>query len=388
MAEHRIVETHDEFAEVIDRLRRQSAYAIDTEFHRERSYYPRVALVQLAWEDEVALVDPLCVSVEGLADVFSEDNTAVLHAAGQDLEVFDRCVGSVPRRIFDTQVAAGFLGMTSPSLASLHDRELGTRLPKADRLTDWMRRPLTSAQLDYAASDVAHLLEIYERVVSQLSERGRLDWALAECEELLNAPRGQRDPELAWKRIKEARHLRGQALSTAQGLAAWRERTAAESDQPVRFVLSDLGLVGIAQHRPPTLQELKRIRGVDERHLRGEQGRQILAVVAETDGLEPRRDRSTKSAELSKDLRPAVSLVSAWVSQLARDNQIDTALLATRTDLEAFLRGDEDARLAHGWRAKLVGEPVRCLVAGEAALAFEGHGSLILEARSRRPLGS
>lgn len=276
--------------------------------------------------------------------------------------------------------------MTSPSLASLHDRELGTRLPKGDRLTDWMRRPLTSAQLDYAASDVAHLLEIYERVVRQLSERGRLTWALAECEELLDAPRGQRDPELAWKRIKEARHLRGQALSTAQGLAAWRERTAADSDQPVRFVLSDLGLVGIAQHRPGTLKELKRIRGVDERHLRGAQGNQILEIVRETDGIEPRRDKTTKNTELSKDLRPAVSLVSAWVSQIARDNQIDTALLATRTDLEALLRGDEDARLAQGWRADLVGEPVRCLVGGEASLAFDGHGSLVLEARSRRLL--
>jgi ribonuclease D len=372
-------------AELVRTLVDQPAYALDTEFHRERTYFPKVALLQLAWDGGLALVDPLAVSLEPLAEVLDGPGTAVLHAADQDLEVLQLACGTVPSTLYDTQVAAGFLGMSTPSLAAVYDRWMGIRLPKGERLTDWLARPLGERQLSYAASDVVHLLEVRDQQVAELDERGRREWAATECELLRVRGRGGRDPEQAWRRIKEARQLKGRTAAVARAVAAWRERRAAEVDRPPRFVLADLAVVTIAQRAPATLDELAGIRGVDERQARGRMGEELLAAVRR--GVEAPLERDpAEPRELDRELRPAVGLVSSWVSQLARDLDLDTTLLATRADIEDLLRGDPGARLTEGWRAELVGDPVRALVSGEAALAFDGKGGLLLEARSHTPL--
>jgi len=381
MGDYRIVDTDEGLAEVVESLLRTNRYAVDTEFHRERTYYPRIALVQIAWEHEVVLVDPLAVSLEPLAEVFEGPGVAVMHAASQDLEVLELACSKTPRRVFDTQLAAGFLGMSSPSLAALHERELGLRLPKGNRLTDWLVRPLRPEQLDYAASDVSHLLEIHDRLVQKLADRGRLEWAELECAELCRRAGPRRDPNEAWRRIKEVRHLRGKALAVAQAVAAWRERRAAETDQPVRYVLSDLAIVSLAQAAPTSVEALKKLRGLDDRHTRGEMAQQLVAVIRE--GLQnppPSRSEAVPS-EPSRSLRPAVALVSAWVSQLAKDLEIDPALLGTRADIEALVRDDQGSRMATGWRAEVAGEPIRQLVSGRAALAFDGPHGLVLVPR-------
>jgi ribonuclease D len=318
--------------------------------------------------------------------VLDGDGVAVVHAASQDLEVLDIATSTVPSRLFDTQIAAGFLGMASPSLAVLHERVLGRRLPKADRLTDWLRRPLSDDQLAYAASDVAGLLTIHDHLASELAELGRLRWALDECELARRRSMVQRDPDQAFRRIKEVRHLRGDSVGVARAVAAWRERRAAQIDQPVRFVLPDIAVVGIAQKAPTSRRELKAVRGLEERHLRSDAAAGILDAVAQGRSISAEVVETPRRNEVARELRPAVTLISAWVSQLARDQQLDTALLATRADLEALLRGDEDARLASGWRAELVGEPIRQLIEGRAALAFDGAGTLRLERRSHEPL--
>ncbi|HEX7097285.1 MAG TPA: ribonuclease D [Acidimicrobiales bacterium] len=378
--EHTLVTSQAALDDLVSVLVDEPRYAIDTEFHRERTYYPKVALVQIAWRDGLALIDPLAVSLEPLAKVLTGNGLAVLHASSQDLEVLELATGTVPSRLFDTQLAAGFCGMSTPSLAALADRELRIRLPKGDRLTDWLARPLTDAQLAYAAADVAHLLDLHDRLVARLRETGRLEWALAECEELRQRSRPSRDPADAWRRIKEVRQLRGRALAIGRGLAAWREERAIRLDLPVRFVLPDLAIVSIAQRAPTTLAELRSLRGVDARQLGHGVGEQILEVVARASAEPPVDPPAPPSAELPRELRPAVTLVAAWVTQLAHDLDIDPALLATRADVEAFLRGDEDARLASGWRVGLVGEPIRRLVAGEVALAFSAdHGIELVE---------
>jgi ribonuclease D len=376
----------DRFRQLVDLLDGQEALSLDTEFHRERTYFPRIALLQLGWEDQVALVDPLSVDLSPLARILDSDTVTVIHAASQDLEVLLRSCGTVPRHLFDTQVAAGFLGMSAPSLTALVEREFGTRLPKSDRLTDWLQRPLTEAQLTYAASDVVYLIELWRKQVATLEERGRLDWALDEFETVRQRARISRPPDDAWMRIKEARQLRGGAKAIVREVAAWRERRAIELDQPVRFVLADLAVVAIAQRAPKTPDDLRSIRGVDERHAKGEMARQILEAVEAGKQRPVEREPRSTTGELARELRPAVSLISSWVSQLARDEELDTALLATRSDLEGLLRGDPDCRLAIGWRADLVGEPIRRLVSGEASLAFDASGGLVLEARSGRRL--
>ena len=386
MAEHRFIDTEDGLTSVLDQLAEQPRYALDTEFHRERTYWPKVALVQIAWPGDLVLIDPLEVDLAPMRRLMEQDSLAVLHAASQDLEVLELATGTVPRRLFDTQIAAGFLGMSTPSLASLHERELGVQLPKTSRLTDWLERPLQSAQLDYAASDVDRLLEIHDSLTAQLEGLGRVDWAAEECEILRVRDRGPREPLEAWRKIKEARHLKGGALSIARSVAAWRERRAAEIDQPVRFVMSDIAIVAISQSAPKTVGQLEKVRGVDRGAARGVLGERILGAVEEGVQANWRPPRPPKRRDDNRDLRPAVALVAAWVNQVARDEQLDPTLLATRADVEALVRGDDDARLATGWRAQMAGEPITRLVSGDAALAFE-KSAVVLEERSRRPIG-
>ena len=363
--------------ELVDRLLAQPRYALDTEFHRERTYFPKLALVQIASADELVLVDPLTCDLSPLRRLFDSDVLAVLHAAQQDLDVLHHAVQAVPRRLFDTQLAAGFLGQSTPSLVSLLQSELRVSAAKGDRLTDWLRRPLSDDQCDYAAADVAHLLELHDRLSARLAAEGRTDWVEDACRDLLGKPASGTEPDMAWTRLKDVRVLKPKARGVARSVAAWRERRAMANDQPVRQVLPDLAILGIAQKQPRTLQELATARGVDDRHTRGQIGKELLEAV--TAGLSMEASLPAPDGEeLDRGLRPAVALVSAWVSEVARQERIDTALLATRADLVAFLRGDADARLAMGWLHGLLGDGIRRLVAGRAALTFDGRGGLRL----------
>jgi ribonuclease D len=376
---YRWIDQQDELESLVDVLLAEPRYAIDTEFHRERTYFPALALVQFAWGDQgdLALVDPLEVDVTSLARLFESDVEAVFHAAQQDLDVLTHAVGAVPRRFFDTQIAGGFVGYGTPSLVAILNGELGVNPPKGDRLTDWLRRPLTDAQRQYAAADVAHLLELRDRLGAQLEELGRTSWVSEACDELRSRPTSGLRPEDAWTRLKDARGLRPRARAIAQALAAWRERTAMERNVPVRQVLPDLAILGIAQRQPSTDRELAQARGVDERFSRGRVAQEILEAVADGRRSEPPPARGGGD-DLERELRPAVTLISAWISQVAKSERIDTSMLATRADLIALLSGDPDARLAHGWRAQLLGDGVRRLLEGRAALTFDKGAGLRL----------
>lgn len=381
----RWIDRQGDLDDLIDALVAEPRYALDTEFHRERTYFPKLALVQVAWRtsqgQQLALIDPLAVDVTPFSKLFASDALCVIHAAQQDLDVLTHAVGSVPAKMFDTQLAAGFVGYGTPSLVSLLQGEIGISPPKGDRLTDWLRRPLSDSQRQYAAVDVEYLLEVHERLVAQLAEAGRLVWAEDACEELRTRPTSGSAPDDAWMRLKDARSLRPSARAVAQSVAAWRERRAMRTDVPVRQVLADLAILGISQRAPSTLKELSQARGVDERHARGAIADEILEAVRAAKGSPPPTPPPSAD-DLDRNMRPAVTLVSAWVGQLARDERIDPALLATRADIVAFLRGDDDARLGMGWRNELVGDGIRRLVGGEAGLTFDPEGRLRLHAVS------
>jgi ribonuclease D len=367
---HRWVDDQAAFEAVIDELVGVHSYAIDTEFHRERTYFPTLALVQLAWADELVLVDPLAVDIAAMQRLFDSTAEAVFHAAQQDLDVLTHAVGTVPRRFFDTQLAGGFVGYGTPSLVSLLNGELGVNPPKGDRLTDWLRRPLTEAQRDYAASDVAYLLEVQQLLLGRLEQLGRTRWVTEACVELGERPVSGTNPEDAWSRLKDVRGLRPRPRAVAQAVAAWRERTAMERNIPVRQVLPDLAVLGIAQRRPTTERELSQARGVDERFSRGKVATQILEAVAQGQQAEPPA-APAGGDDLERGLRPAVTLISAWVSQVAKSEKIDTSILATRSDLVALLAGHPEARLTRGWRHELLGDGIDRLLNGHAALTFD-----------------
>ncbi len=373
--------------EYVDFVLQHEAYAIDTEFLRERSYYPNLALVQICVGGRTALIDPFAVPITGLARLFTSDCLAVFHAADQDLEVLELACGAIPAKMFDTQLAAGFLGFSTPSLVNLVERVLGVRLSKGDRLTDWTVRPLTAAQCAYAASDVTHLLELRDRLIGELDPVGRSGWVEAETELMRLRPRGQQDPRRAWWRLKDGRVLRGHDRLIAQELCAWRERRAQTEDRPVRFVMADLAVVAISQAKPTSAAALAGIRGVDGRAAKASIANEILSVVEHAKGMDPAELLLPETEDFDRRLRPALTLISAWIGQLAQDARIDQSILATRGDLVQFLRKDEGARLNEGWRSSLLGENIGRLVSGGAALAFEPSGTLVLEARSEQPIG-
>ncbi|MGC8626348.1 MAG: ribonuclease D [Acidimicrobiales bacterium] len=398
-AEPVVIEDEDHLGVLLDRLQKVPRYALDTEFHREKTYWPRLALLQVAWQEDalaraadeavhVALVDPLAVGVEGLGELLAGPGTMVAHAASQDLEVLDHVCHRLPTRLFDTQVAAGFLGLGSASLASLVERFLGKHLGKGDRLTDWSRRPLRPSQLAYAAADVAHLLVLADVICEQLSARGRLSWAEEECATLLAQPRAVAEVREAWWKLRDIRQLRGTGRGVAQEVAAWREEKARALDVPARSVLPDLALLSIAHAPPASVAALRETRGLDGRHLRGGADEEIMAAIERGRALPPSELCSPPSSDGAKELKPATALALAWVAQLARDEQVDAALLATRADVVDYLSGARGARLRQGWRAQLVGAPISRLASGEACLTLDGKGRLLMQARPCELLGS
>jgi ribonuclease D len=373
----RWVDTSAGLDELVADLSGTARLAVDTEFHRERTYWPQCALVQVGWDDGQALVDPLAVDIRPLGTLLT-GRTLVMHAAGQDLEVFQHSVGVVPDDLFDTQIAASFLGMSSIGLAPLVNKMLGVHLPKADRLADWLARPLSEDAKRYAQSDVVHLFELHDQMTASLEERGRMGWVRSECQALVDRSLTPSDPDTAWWRVKEARRLKGTAAAVAQSLAAWREAHAAEVDRPLRSVLPDLALAGIAQRPPSTVEDLVKIRGLRDRGIPKSIREDVLAAVARGKALDGDEVRYPEDKPVPAELRGAVPLLMSWVAQRARELDLDPAVLATRGDLEGFLRGDEDSRLAAGWRAEALAADIGDLLEGRAGLSFAKGEGLVL----------
>jgi ribonuclease D len=371
------ISSDHELVEVLAEIQQEERYALDTEFHREKTYFPQLALIQLKWGKQIALVDPLEVTLSLFGDLFYSQTLCVVHAAQQDLEVLNYACGSAPSNIFDTQVAAGFIGMSSPSLSTLVQSELKETLTKGDRLTDWLRRPLTPNQCSYAATDVEYLLSLHDLLLKKLNAFGRIEWVKDACEELRLKPAGPSSPEDAWLKIKEVRTLKGSARGVAQSLGRWRELRAMSANIPPRRVLSDMALLGIAQAQPQSAEELFRARGVEQRQLGAEMTREVLAAVAQGVGQDVKFP-ATEQDDVDKDLRPAVGLITAWVGELARTHQIDATLLGTRLDILQFLRRSPNARLAQGWRSEIVGKDIEGILAGGMGISFDGKGGLRL----------
>lgn len=380
------ITTRRELEAVVADAATADAYALDTEFHRERTYYPRVALVQIAWHDQLALIDPLAVPIGPLAELLDGNGLAVFHAADQDLEVLQRECGLLPRRMFDTQIGAGFIGYSTPSLAMLHNRLLGVELPKEARMSDWLGRPLSDHMLAYAAADVERLLEICDILQEDLLARGRLEWAEQECALVLERAGEGRSADNAWLRIKEVRRLEGRHRAMAQAVAKWREEYAARENQPVRHVLSDLGVAAVAQRLPTSVRQLRDIRGVEPRNLRKGADGELVEFLEQIRHSKVEIEPKAKAPKLDQALKPAVNLIASWVAQHAVEVDLDPALLATRSDIEALLRGDPDCRVLRGWRADIVAVPAQQLLDGAAAVAFDSQGRLTLEERSGRPI--
>jgi len=378
------VERASELERIVEVGLEHGTASVDTEFHRERTYYPRVALVQIAIGSQVWLVDPLRVDLDPLGRWLASDAIElVFHAAEQDLEILEHVVGARPQRVFDTQVAAGFLGVGRASLGALLERFLGVHISKAERTSDWLARPLAPSQVAYAANDVRYLAQLREVLVAELVERGRLAWAEAEMARLLERRRREVDPERAWLRIRECRGLDGEARRVAALVAAWREREAQRLDVPPRSILSDLAVAAVARARPRSLTELRSVRGVDARMAKERQ----TALVELVRQAHERRDGVVRLPERTEVLLdpselPFVLVAQALVHAVALELELDPALLASRDDVELFVARREGP-LSESWRYELVGRTIEVVLAGSAGLRVH-EGRLQVEGFSGR----
>jgi ribonuclease D len=342
--------------------------AIDTEFLREKTYYPKLCLVQVATPDRVACIDPLALDdMTPLLDViFDSGITKVMHAARQDMEIFYHLRGSVPAPVFDTQIAALLLGLPDQvGYAGLVQELLGIKLHKLHSRTDWSQRPLDAEQLHYAADDVIYLAQAYQLIQDRLRETGRLDWLADDFRALSDPAVYAAHPENAWLRVKGANRLSGAALSTLQALAAWREEKAQAMDRPRGWLLRDDVLVDIARHRPENPARLGKIRGLHENTVR-KHGDDLLALVA---GARDATPAPFPRRKLRQRLTPAqdaaVDVLQAVIRLVAEENRINPSVLANRNQLEQLLLGETDVPVLQGWRRQLAGERLQGFLDGK-----------------------
>ncbi len=350
---------------------------IDTEFMRDKTYWPILCLVQVAGPDEAAALDPLAPGID-LAPLFAlMARTSVLkvfHAARQDIEIFYNLTGAVPTPLFDTQVAAMVCGFgDSVSYETLAGRLAGAHIDKSSRFTDWARRPLTDRQLKYALEDVTHLRRVYEKLSVRLATTGRAHWLEEEMAELTDPATYRLDPATAWRRLKMRTNSR-RALALMHALAAWRETTAQQRNLPRNRVLRDEQLLEIASHAPKSADDLAQSRGLGKGFAEGRFGVEILALVArvlaqpEADYPEPEPRRDTPPG-----LGPLVDLLRVLLKLRCEENDVAVKLVADSDDLERIAADDDaDVRPLHGWRHELFGKDALDLKHGRLALTAAG----------------
>jgi ribonuclease D len=366
-----------ELAALLKELGDADAYALDTEFHRERTYLPQLAVLQLATRQRIALVDALAVDLSPLRDLFDRDSVCVVHASSQDLEILETLCGAVPKRVFDTQVAALFCGHRPSSLGKLVEGLLGIELDKSAQLTDWTRRPLPEPDLRYAATDVAHLLDLRDALERALQARGRLSWAEEEIERLRSKDRSPPAPETLWWKLRGKAKLGGKARGIAQELAIWREEVAKKENRPPRLVLSDIALIALAQRPARRPEQLRGVRGLDTRNLR--HAAELLAAIER--GMQLPRSAlrlPPKAPEANPAVAGVIALCLAWLGQRAGEEDLDPSVLGTREDVTSLVSG-RPSRLSIGWRDALVGRDLRSIVQGTSAVRVDGTALKLLD---------
>ena len=360
-------------AEFCQRQHGADFIAVDTEFMRERTFWPILCLVQIAGPNEAAAIDTMAEGID-LAPLLALMNDPaipkVFHAARQDLEIFFFLSGQVPHPVFDTQIAAMVCGFgDSVSYETLVKRLAGASLDKASRFTDWAHRPLTERQLKYALADVVHLRTVYERLQQTLAKNGRAAWFEEEMADLVDPGLYRTDPDEAWRRFR----LRGRAdrrfLGVLRAVAAWREAAAQQRDLPRGRIMRDEAVLEIASHIPRTIEQLARTRSLSKGIAEGKLGQDILEAVARgLDDPNPPPPAPAKP-ELPQGLGPLVELLRVLLKQRCEDYEVAQKLVASADDLEAIAADDNAAvRALSGWRRDVFGADALALKHGELAL--------------------
>lgn len=346
--------------------------AVDTEFLRDKTYYPIFCLLQIASSQSVACIDPIAInSLEPLEDIlFNPNIVKVLHSGRQDLEIFYRYWKKLPAPIFDTQIAAPLIGLGDQiSYANLISELLGITLRKGHTRTDWSQRPLSSDQLEYAADDVIYLGAAYLDLQSKLEALDRLDWLENDFAALLNPVLYESPIDQAWLKISGYQYLQDYNLAILQALASWREATARELDIPRGWVVKDENLIDLARVTPQKTEQLRQIRGLDDRCIK-RFGEAVVATIIKSRSNQPRSFHiKPPNTKATLDRESLADLLGAVIRIRAAKHTLNPNILATRKDIEQFLDNPNDSKLLTGWRKTMAGEELLAILRGECQVS-------------------
>jgi ribonuclease D len=372
-----LIDTSDALAAFCRRQAQAPYITVDTEFIRDKTYFPQLCLVQIAGPDEAAALDPLAPGIDltPLLELMATPTLLkVFHAARQDIEIFVNLAGAVPAPLFDTQVAAMVCGFgDSVSYETLAGKLAGAHIDKSSRFTDWAQRPLSERQLRYALTDVVPLRTVYEKLEARLAKSGRSSWLAEEMGTLTDPATYRQDPAEAWRRFKVRSNNR-KLLALVRELAAWRETAAQQRNLPRNRLLRDESLLEIAAHAPVTAAELARTRGLGKNFAEGKLGAEILAAVTRVLATpESQYPVPPPRHEPPPGLGPLVDLLRVLLKLRCEENDVAQKLVADTEDLEK-IAADDDApvRALQGWRAELFGKDALDLKRGRLALTAAG----------------
>ena len=378
------ITTTAELAEACARMAKHPFVTVDTEFLRETTYYPMLCVAQMATTDEAVVVDALSKDID-LTPFFdlmaNEAVMKVFHAARQDLEIVWNLAKKIPHPIFDTQVAAMVLGYgDSISYDQLVQRITGDTLDKSNRFTDWTRRPLTEAQLRYAVSDVTHLRDVYLKLSSDLTARGRGDWVRAEMDVLTDPDTYKMEPERAWERLK-SRVRKPKDLAILIEVAAWREREAQTRDVPRGRVLKDDVIGDIAIQAPTSIEQLGQLRSLPRGFERSKWGEAIVDAIKRGLARDPKQLPRIERFKGAANGAATVELLKVLLRMTSERHGVAAKVIATVDELERIAADDEaDVPALKGWRRELFGEKALALKHGKLSLAVE-NGRVVTNER-------
>ncbi len=372
-----LITTTDELASLCGRLSKHPHVMVDTEFMRETTFWPKLCVVQLASDEEAAAVDALSDSLDMspfLALMLDPKVTKVFHSARQDIEIIWKLCGDTPKPLFDTQVAAMVCGFGDQvSYEQLAASLAGARIDKSSRFTDWSRRPLSEAQIDYALADVTHLRLVHQKLQARLEKTGRTDWLAEEIDFLTAIDTYDQRPENAWQRLR-TRVRKPRDMAILMELAAWREVEAQAKDIPRSRVLKDDTLVDVATSAPASIEALGRLRTIPQGYERSRTGADLVACVARGMARDPAtlpavgRDKPQNGQS-----QATVQLLKVLLQAVSEKQHVAAKMIATVDELDAIAADDEaDVPALKGWRRKLFGATALDLKAGRLALRVKG----------------
>lgn len=380
-----LITTTEDLQAFCGRLKGAEFITVDTEFMRERTFWPKLCLVQVADMNEAAAIDPLAggIDLQPLFDLLDAPETVkVFHAARQDLEIFHYLTGHLPVPVFDTQVAGMVCGFGDQvGYETLVARLTRARLDKGSRFTDWSLRPLSARQIDYALSDVTHLRQVYIKLKKRVDESGRSGWLDEEMAILCDPATYEPDPMEIFRRIK-SRNGNVRFLAVLREVAAWREREARERDVPRNRILRDEALIEIAHHTPKSTEDLARTRGLGRKLADGSAGDQILHAVSRAMDL-PDNECPAPDAkrDVPRGVGPVADLLKVLLKMKCDKEDVAQKLVASSADVDLIAADGEnaDVRALHGWRRQVFGEDALRLRKGELSLAINGRKVILVE---------